>query len=59
MKRTEELYVGDLEWDEPAPQSTIPAEKYNDFDWMDKATWLLKGFIIGAAMTAFMSFVMV
>ena len=28
-------------------------------DWMDHATWLLKGFIIGAAMTAFMAFVLV
>jgi hypothetical protein len=32
--------------------------KNNEFDWMDKGIWLLRGFIIGAAMVGFMSFVM-
>jgi hypothetical protein len=34
-------------------------EKFNmETDWIDKGVWLLKGFIIGAAMTAFMSFLL-
>ena len=31
----------------------------NEYNWADKGVWLLKGFIIGAAMTAFMAFVLV
>ncbi len=58
MKRTDEFYAGDLEWDELPPKSTMPTTEEN-FDWIEKAVWLLKGFIIGAVMVGFMSFVLV
>ena len=43
-----------------AEKNFSATEKFNmEYDWMDKGVWLLKGFIIGAAMTAFMAFVLV